>query len=57
MFDPTHEHDANTTRVFAGQCWAFDTPYKGGFLVFGVPNAKYLAFGTPNSDALRDNSS
>ena len=36
---------------------AFDTPHKGGFLVFGVPNAKYLAFGTSNGDALRDNSS
>ena len=36
---------------------AFDTLHKGGFLVFGVPNAKYLAFGTSNGDALRDNSS
>ena len=31
---------------------AFDTPHEGGFLVFGVPNAKHLAFGTPNGDAL-----
>ena len=31
----------------------FSTPYKGLFLVFGVPNAKYLAFGTPDENALR----
>ena len=31
---------------------AFDTPYEGGFLVFGVPNAKYLTFDTPNENAL-----
>ena len=31
---------------------AFDTPYKGLFLVFGVPNAKYLTFGTPDENAL-----
>ena len=32
---------------------AFDAPHEGGFLVFGVPNAKYLAFGTPDGDALK----
>ena len=26
----------------------FGTSHKRGFLVFGVPNAKYLAFGTPD---------
>ena len=31
----------------------FSTPHKGLFLVFGVPNAKYLAFGTPDENALR----
>ena len=31
---------------------AFDTPHERGFLVFGVPNAKYLAFGTPDESAL-----
>ena len=30
----------------------FRTPYEKDFLVFGVPNAKYLAFGTPNGNAL-----
>ena len=29
----------------------FNTPYDALFLVFGVPNAKYLAFGTPDGDA------
>ena len=32
----------------------FSTPYKGLFLVFGVPNAKYLAFGTPDENSLRN---
>ena len=32
----------------------FNTPHDALFLVFGVPNAKYLAFGTPDSDALRN---
>ena len=32
---------------------AFGTPHERGFLVFGVPNAKYLAFGTPDKNALR----
>ena len=31
----------------------FSTPYEGLFLVFGVPNAKYLAFGTPDGNALK----
>ena len=32
---------------------AFGTPHERGFLVFGVPNAKYLTFGTPDENALR----
>ena len=32
---------------------AFGTPHERGFLVLGVPNAKYLAFGTPDENALR----
>ena len=31
---------------------AFTTPDKSGFLVFGVSNAKYLAFDTPDGNAL-----
>ena len=31
---------------------ASGTPHEKGFLVFGVPNAKYLAFGTPDGNAL-----
>ena len=31
----------------------FSTPDDALFLVFGVPNAKYLAFGTPDENALR----
>ena len=31
---------------------AFDTPHDGLFLVFGLPKAKYLAFGTPYGNAL-----
>ena len=27
---------------------------EGWFLLFGVPNAKYLAFGTPDESALRE---
>ena len=30
----------------------FGTPHERGFLVFGVPNGKYLAFGTPDGNAL-----
>ena len=30
----------------------FSTPHEGRFLVFGVLNAKYLAFGTPDKNAL-----
>ena len=30
------------------------TADEGWFLVFGVPNAKYLAFGTPDESALKD---
>ena len=32
---------------------AFNTPHDSLFLVFGVPNAKYLAFGTPDGHALK----
>ena len=31
---------------------AFGTPHEGLFLMFGVPNAKYLAFVTPDESAL-----
>ena len=31
---------------------AFGTPHEGLFLVFDVPNAKYLEFGTPDENAL-----
>ena len=31
---------------------AFDTPHERGFLVFGVPNAKYLAFSISYGNAL-----
>ena len=30
----------------------FEIPDEGAFLVFGVSNAKYLIFGTPNDSAL-----
>ena len=32
---------------------AFNTPHGSLFLVFGVPNAKYLAFGTLDENALK----
>ena len=32
---------------------AFRTSHERIFVVFGVPNAKYLAFGTPDGNALR----
>ena len=32
---------------------AFNTPHDSLFLVFGVPNAKYLAFGTLDGNALK----
>ena len=32
----------------------FRTPIMSGFLVYGVPNAKYLAFDTPNGNALKN---
>jgi len=32
---------------------AFRTPHERGFWVFGVPNAKYLAFSTLDGDALK----
>ena len=32
---------------------AFNTPHDGMILVFDVPNAKYLAFGTPNGKVAR----
>ena len=32
---------------------AFKTPDESGFLVFGVSNAKYLAFDKPDENALR----
>ena len=31
---------------------AFETSHERDFLVFGVSNAKYLAFYTPNENAL-----
>ena len=31
----------------------FNTPHDALFLVFDVPNAKYLAFGTPDENALK----
>ena len=31
---------------------AFRTPHERGVLVFGVPSAKYLTFGTPDGDDL-----
>ena len=31
---------------------AFGTPHESLFLLFDVPNAKYLAFGTPDDSAL-----
>ena len=31
---------------------AFTTPNESNFLVFGVSNAKYLAFDTPDDSAL-----
>ena len=31
----------------------FSTSHEGLFLVFGVPNAKYLTFGTPDENALK----
>ena len=31
----------------------FGTPHEGLFLMFGMPNAKYLAFDTPDENALR----
>ena len=33
----------------------FRTPHEKGFLVFGMPNAKYLAFGIPDGNALVKN--
>ena len=34
------------------KCLRFEVPDEYWFLVFGVPNAKYLAFGTPDGSAL-----
>ena len=34
---------------------AFRKPVESGFLVFGVSNAKYLAFDTPDGNALKLN--
>ena len=31
----------------------FGTSHERGFLMFGVPNAKYLTFDTPNGNALK----
>ena len=31
---------------------AYETPHTSCFLVFGVPNAKYLTFGTSDGNAL-----
>ena len=46
-------------RVYCSMSQNFDTfntPHDALFLVFGVPNAKYLAFGTPDENALKDTS-
>ena len=32
----------------------FNTPHEGLFLMFGVPNTKYLAFDTPDDNALKN---
>ena len=32
--------------------FAIRTPHVRGFLVFGVPNVKYFAFGTPDASVL-----
>ena len=34
----------------------FKTSNEGVFLIFDVPNAKYLTFDTPNDDVLNKNS-
>ena len=44
-------------RVYCSMSQNFDTfntPHDALFLVFGVPNAKYLAFGTLDENTLRD---
>ena len=33
--------------------WAFDTFNEDWFLVFGMPNAKKLAFGTPDANVFK----
>ena len=33
---------------------AFTTSHERGILVFGVPNVKYLTFGTPDGNALKE---
>ena len=33
---------------------AFRTSHKRGFLVFGVPNIKYLTYDTPDGNALKE---
>ena len=33
----------------------FNTAHDALFLVFGVPNSKYLAFGTPDENTLTNN--
>ena len=33
---------------------AFRTSHESGFLVFGMPNVKYLTFDTPNGNALKE---
>ena len=39
----------NMSQIFS----TFSTPHDALFLVFGVSNAKYLAFGTPDENALK----
>ena len=46
---------ADENALFVAKCQnflAFNTPHDSLFLVFGVSNAKYLAFGTLDGNAL-----
>ena len=45
---PKRERYCSHVSKFIG----YRTPHEKGFLMFGVPNAKYLAFGTPDENAL-----
>ena len=37
---------------YVPKCLTFETSHEAHILGFGVPNAKYLAFGTPDKNAL-----